>query len=47
MHRTLSKMWCTIRNFLFRIVLGIGKANRRIENRNESNKAVLSDDVHS
>ena len=47
MHRTLSKMWCTIRNFLFRIVLGIGKADHRIENCNESNKTVLSNYVRS
>jgi hypothetical protein len=47
MHRTLSKMWCTTWNFLFRIVLGIGKADHRIKNCNESNKAILSDYVHS
>ena len=45
-HRTLSKMWCTIRNFLFRIVLGIVKADHRIEICNKSSKAVLSDYVH-
>ena len=41
-HRTPTKMWCTIRNFLFRIVLGIVKA----EICNKSGKAVLSDYVH-
>ena len=47
MHHTLSKMWCTIQNFLFQIVLGLDKANHCVENCNESNKAILSDYVHS
>ena len=45
-HCTLSKMWCTIRNFLFWIVLGIVKANHHIKICNKSSKAVLSDYVH-
>ena len=47
MHHTLSKMWCTIQNFLFQIVLGLNKANHCVENCNESNKAILSNYVHS
>ena len=47
MHHRLSKMWCTIRNFMPQIVLGIGKANYCIENHNESNKVILSNYVHS
>ena len=39
-------MWCTIRNFLFRIVLGIVKADHRIKICNKSGKAVLSDYIH-
>ena len=45
-HRTLSKMWCTIQNFLFQIVFGIVKADHRIEICDKSSKAVLLDFVH-